>query len=418
MMCVICMLGPAAGPALFTAGAEEPPGSPDLFIIIADIEPLYNQTCSTAVWSAVNITAAIFFFTGTGVIQGNVTFYANGTPLGSSPVVDYLVADIGRPGAWFLWDTGSLRPGNYTIRAELNASGDANLSMSFEERNFTLGAGPPALTVAFERDTFIAEPSRMTFPEERRTSVGCNYTVRASNLAGRLLIATINASLDNGWEPFVGVRYIYISSEGPYTGSVHVAIPPGARADRPGNLTLTADATEGNFDIYAVASARIALGGDWRMQLDSSVPYLEIAPGEPAVFTVGLTNIGNAEDSFSLEIENQNDLSEQHASAVLSCRTLKNVGPGETKTFRVTFQGPRDWTLWKSEPTVVLVRATSLGAQAANRTVTFIFSVYAYEKGTFPAWYIAYPAAAGAMALLFAPWIALALWIRKRKRAG
>jgi hypothetical protein len=414
LICVLCLLGGTACPAFPPAGAEEPPGSPDLFIFIADIEPLYNQTCSTAVWSAVNITAAILFFTEPGVIQGNVTFYANGTPLGSSPVVDYLVADIGRPGAWFLWDTGSLRPGNYTIRAELNASGDANLTNIFDERNFTLGSGPPALSVEFDKDLFTATPSYLNYPTNLPTTVACGYGVRAANIYGRHIVVFLNATMNNGWSYQLSTHAFYISSEDAYPVNVYVEIPRGARADRPGVLTLTAWTLDGGLNISAASTTRVVMGGSYTVMLDSDKSYIECAPGEEVEFSVRLTNGGNAYDSFSLEIINGEFLDGSHETASLSCRTVENLGPGETESFKVRFRGSRDWTLYKSEPSVIIIKASSLGARTANQTIALTYPVYVYEKGSYPAWYnfgtaglaIIIPAVAGVAAL----------WRRRRKR--
>lgn len=417
LVCILCLAGGIGCSGLQPAAAEEPPEAPDLFIIIEAIEPQYNRTCSTAVWSAVNITATILSSTGANTSQCNVTFYINGTPLGTVPVVDDLPGESVRSGAWFSWETGSLRPGNYTIRAELNASGNANLTNIFDERNFTLGAGPPALSVEFDMDLFTAAPSDLNYPTDTRSVVSCGFGVRAANLYGRHIVVFLNTTVDNGWSCQPSTNVIHITSEDACPKNVYVEIPRGARADRPGVLTLTAWTPDGGLNISAASTTRVVMGGSFQVMLDSDKSYIECAPGEAVEFSVRLTNGGNINDSFSLEISNAKDLEDSHDAASFSCRTVENLGPGETAGFKVRFRGAGDWTLWKSEPSVIIIKASSLGARVTNQTKSLWYPVYVYEKGSYPAWYIAYPVAAGAMALLFAPVVALALRIRKRKRA-
>jgi hypothetical protein len=104
-----------------------------------------------------------------------------------------------------------------------------------------------------------------------------------------------------------------------------------------------------------------------------------------ASFTLVVINPGNALDSYDLEIENLKQLKEQGWSVELDKTSLSGMGPNVEADVTVTATQLQDWNweLYKSEATVIIIMATSLGARANNtEMIQTIYPLVVYQKGT------------------------------------
>jgi len=194
-------------------------------------------------------------------------------------------------------------------------------------------------------------------------------------------VVTMTSSTDIGWVSQVSPTTAVFTSTTPQSFTCTVVVPQGTANAQYGKLVINGRAVAGGLQSTAVTEGIIAVDPYFRLTLDSDVPYREITPGSQAFFTVKLTNAGNAVDSFELEISNLRDLTGKKWTVVLSANTIPKVQPGEYKPFRITAQSPRDWTVWKSEPSVFIIKATSQNAKDFQQVISLSFPVYAYEKG-------------------------------------
>jgi hypothetical protein len=205
--------------------------------------------------------------------------------------------------------------------------------------------------------------------------------VAIDKLPAERCVVTLTASTDIGWPAQVSPLLTVFTNTTPQPFTCSVIIPAGTANSQFGNLIINGRAVAGGLQSLAETKAIIAVDPYFRLTLDSDVPYREISPGTQAFFTIKLTNAGNAVDSFELEISNLKELTAKHWTVVLSANTISKVMPGEYKPFRITAQSPRDWTIWKSEPSVVIMKATSQNAKDFQQVIALSFPVYAYEKG-------------------------------------
>lgn len=194
-------------------------------------------------------------------------------------------------------------------------------------------------------------------------------------------VVTLTSSTDTGWVSQVSPSTAVFTTTTPQAFTCTVVVPQGTPNSLFGNLIINGRAVAGGLQSLAETKAIIAVDPYFRLTLDSDVPYREISPGTQAFFTIKLTNAGNAVDSFELEISNLKELTSKHWTVVLSANTIMKVMPGEYKPFRITAQSPRDWTIWKSEPSVIIMKATSQNAKDFQQVISLSFPVYAYEKG-------------------------------------
>jgi uncharacterized membrane protein len=119
----------------------------------------------------------------------------------------------------------------------------------------------------------------------------------------------------------------------------------------------------------------------YRVSIESDTPYREISPGSQAFFSFKVWNYGNAVDTFELEIVNLKDLVNDHWTVTLSTTQVPRIPVAEYRVVKITAQSPRDWTIWKSKPSIVTVRAISVNARDSQLVVNQQFPMYAYEKG-------------------------------------
>ena len=195
-------------------------------------------------------------------------------------------------------------------------------------------------------------------------------------------VVTLNSSTDIGWISLVSPSTAVFTSTTPQSFTCTVIVPPGTPNSEYGNLVINGRAVAGGMQSAATTKGIIAVDPYFRLNLSSATPYMEILPGRQAFLTVWLNNTGNAVDSFELEINNLKDLAAQHWIIVLVGGCIPKVSPGESKPFRIVAQSPREDALWKSEPMVIIIKATSQNAEDFQQVVSTTFQLTVYVRGT------------------------------------
>jgi hypothetical protein len=218
----------------------------------------------------------------------------------------------------------------------------------------------PVLTLKLDPSQQASQPT-----ESNIGSVTFTGTATIDKFPVERLVATLSPSCDQGWVSTMSPTTMVFTSTTPQTFTVSVVIPQDTPNNIQGKLTIDGKAV----DPY------------YRVIVETDAPYREIAPGSQVYFSFRILNMGNAVDSFSLEVANLRDLVAKKWTVTLSSATIAKVNPKEYKTVKVVAQSPRDWAIWKNEPTVINLKATSQNAEGSSLIVTQTFPVYAYERG-------------------------------------
>ena len=415
---VILLALVALVPASYPAASGEPAGLPDLAVkeIIFDVGGMETRGAPAGT-ELVNITVFVNNRELDNLTSVNVTVTVNGTFLGVAPATVPAWADQRLLTASIGWSTGSLPAGVYDVRAQANDSaGDLHPEDNAASVNFTLSTRPPSLRLSLDRTAVETAASEIS-----SSLVTLTGNITVSDLNGQFLDVRVKSATDAGWVTVASPSKMLFIEDKTVNFTLTVVIAAGSRASS-GLLTVSALARGIGFDLNATAAATVTIKPCFGMELSTRQPTIEIETGGSCTFAVTLKNNGNTYDSFNLELANSGGLEARDATVSLSCRTLVNVGPGETRTFKVYFRGPQDWTIWKQDPTLVLIRATSAGARSENGTVTRSLPVYAYETGAFPPWintlFIITMVLGAGMTLAIGILALLAFWKSRRMPAG
>jgi hypothetical protein len=100
-------------------------------------------------------------------------------------------------------------------------------------------------------------------------------------------------------------------------------------------------------------------------------------------FNVRITNMGNAIDSYTLEITNLNALKDIGWKVELDKTTVSKLHPSGEAEVTVTASPPQAWSwdIWIDRPVAITVKATSLNAHEGGLVLTQDHPVYIHQKG-------------------------------------
>jgi hypothetical protein len=381
LVCILCLAASIACPAFQPAAAEEPAGLPDLQVegIIFTVGGVQTRGAPVGT-ERVGISVHVNDKGRDNLTSVNITVTVNGTVLGVKPP-DIAWGDrLKNMVAFIEWPIGALPVGLYEIGALVNDSaGDLDPADNAASANFTIAPRPPSLGIRLDQTTVEANVSGIS-----SGSVILTGNLTATDLFGQTLDVKVRAE-DTGWITAASPSDIRFVQDSTVRFSMSVIIPAGALAfSEP--VTVKAATRSLGRDLNASASVTVAVRPFYSFELTTRQPIIELETGGACTFTFLLRNDGNTNDSFTLEIANSGDLESKDAFVTLSCQTLGNVGPGETRNFKVTFRGPQDWTIWKADSSLVLVKASSVGARSEYLIVARSCPVYAKETGMFPPW--------------------------------
>lgn len=413
LVCILCLIGGTACPALLPAVTGAPASLPDLYILQDGIQLTVadTETPSAPVGTAVvNVTVHIGNKGPGNLTSANVTLTINGTPYGVSPVLVGYGGVQGAMAAVFSWNTGELPTGTYPVLAVVNDSaGDANPLDNSMETNFTIAPHAPGFNLAL--DSAVVEAA---ITESAPGEVNLTGNITVADLYGQTLRIVLTSSTDIGWVTSV-TSTVNASVDGRYPITASVRVPQGTSASQLGKLTVFASARALGEELGGSVEALVTVRPYFRLTMYTSQPAIEITPGSSCTFTIRLTNAGNANDSYSLEVRNLNELVADREMATLSRLTLDRVRASDFASFDVVFRSAEDWTLSKDETTTIVIRATSEGATQYKQTVALNFPIYVHEKGSYPAGYNLTTISATTVTLAVVLVVGLVVWRQKKK---
>jgi hypothetical protein len=268
---------------------------------------------------------------------------------------------------------------------------------------------PPVLTLRLDTTEGTASVD-INSPGE----VDFNGTLVVQKQPTQTIEVDLSSTTDIGWASQVNPGNLVFSGTTTAAAfTVKVAVPEASRADQPGILTIKAGSTGTGYDVVSEVNATVRVAPYYRFLLDADRPYLELPPGQPASFTFKLSNMGNAPDSFQLEVGNKGNLAAKGWTATLDKNEATGLIPGDTAEMHLTLNTPHEWTIWKSEAQVIIVDATSLHAKAAGLTVSMAFPLVLYQKGPDPATLNSLMA----LIILISAAVTVAVWRWRRRRA-
>jgi hypothetical protein len=404
LICVICLFIGTALPALPSAASE--PALPDLYPDLHVYVVNQTATCATA---GTPVAMVIYVYNaGPGnITSANITISVDGSVIAVLPAISDFSAE-GYYGNIYTWNTTGVAPGNHTIGILVNdTAGDANPANNTVSQVFTIKRPLVGMTMSLDTAVAAADVTESAPGVARITGA-----VIVANLGGEAMNISLAPDVDIGWSASVTPGRFRAEHDGRYAISASVTVPQGTVASQIGNLRISAMGQTGNDTVYSTVMAVIQVHPYYRLMLESKKTYIEIPPGGEAVFDISLTNAGNAIDSYNVEVVNLNELVAKKWLVALSSKTLPGIRPGDYKRFTLTAKAPDEWTLSKSEPTKIVLRAVSEG----NGTVSLSFPVYAYEKGSNPAWYNM--TVLGSAVVVMAVVAAAGIWARGRKKRG
>lgn len=413
-MVVMGLLLLAAGapwPSMPAALGETPPPLPDLYIGPGDIVFfVYGHQAKTAVNGTRVVIDVTVHNAGPGASgHAGVSVYDNENLIAATPVNETI--DGSGPYNFsqveLLWDTASAPTGVHAIRAEAaDPSGDANLSNNGASVDFRIGTAP-SLSIS------LSPPVReATVSESTMGQAEFNGTVTVNRQADQNVTVQLTATVDNRWQVSIypSTRFVFTNSSSQnFTVTVRV---PEATPAAAGILSIEAQSTGEGYDLRAGANATVTVRPYVRVMMESNRPYIELAPGGTARFTIKVWNSGNAIGSFNISITNIQDLRSDGWNVTLSAANVTGLAPGEPAYVNVTARAPRDWVLWTSEPTVIVLVATSQD----NARIQQTFPCYTYVKG-FNMQYLAVLCLSVLVIVLVIVVAVLAVWRRRRNRA-
>jgi len=234
----------------------------------------------------------------------------------------------------------------------------------------------PAMTLSLSpniQDVIVTESLKGTLSFDGK--------VKVDKLPVERIVVTLTPSVDQGWPCSCSPSTIVITDTADHTFGVSVVVPENWLSANSGTLKIDASGRGGGFVVTANSQAIINVKPFYRVMIESDTPYREISPGSQAFFSFKVWNYGNAVDTFELEIVNLKDLVNDHWTVTLSTTQVPRIPVAEYRVVKITAQSPRDWTIWKSKPSIVTVRAISVNARDASLVVNQAFPMYAYEKG-------------------------------------
>jgi hypothetical protein len=231
----------------------------------------------------------------------------------------------------------------------------------------------------------IDEPTTVqaTVTDQQKATVVFQGAVQVDKLPVERVTVVLAMAIDTGWAASITPSTIVITDTQAHPFSVCVVVPEATHADVVGHVKATASASGTSYSVTDEAGANVTVAPYYLVKLNSSAPYEEVLPGQMASFEVSVQNPGNAVDSYELEIENAKDLKNRGWSVELDKTTVSGLGPNGEAEVTVTAKPSQDWSwdLWISQPTSIVLKATSSGARNNNSVVTQSFPVIAFQKG-------------------------------------
>lgn len=114
-------------------------------------------------------------------------------------------------------------------------------------------------------------------------------------------------------------------------------------------------------------------------------PLKTVSPGAIVEFKLQVENRGNYEDSYIIELMNEDQLANMGWSVELQQSTLEGVPSWGYKNVTIKVYPPQRFTIWKNQVTPIMVRVISQSAFGSKYEgfATKEYSLFVYERGVY-----------------------------------
>jgi len=234
--------------------------------------------------------------------------------------------------------------------------------------------GPDRLSLELDYSTAEAVVS----PSEKGTAVFTgNVTVDA--IRGERIVVGLTSWVSAGWQSSCIPSSLVINDNDPHPFVVNVTVPENERAAVIGNLTIEGQSRGGGIVTTANVTATITVKPYYRVMIDKEGSALrEVPPGGKAEFTLKVWNVGNAIDSYSLELTNNKELRDKGWDISINVTLTPKLDVGRFQLFMLTAKAPSDLAPYKNEPTGIDIKASST---ETGGTVSQSIQVRVVQKG-------------------------------------
>jgi hypothetical protein len=222
--------------------------------------------------------------------------------------------------------------------------------------------------------------AKVTQSQLGSVTFGGNATVDKIQGIERVTV-TIQAVVNTGWPVVVSPQTMVFVNPRTQQFQVNVIVPPATSSLLTGNVIVSGQAkAPGLAPVVAAASGVVTVSQYFKLRIEAEQPLRQVKPGELTYNVVNVYNDGNGQDTFELEIENNEDLVKKQFTVLLGSTDI-TVQQDEYQPVRVTVQTPQQWTLYKKEMNTFILKVTSSEARAKNLLYTKTYPLYIYMKG-------------------------------------
>ncbi len=222
--------------------------------------------------------------------------------------------------------------------------------------------------------------AKVTQSQLGAVTFGGNATVEKMQGIERVTV-TLTAVVNTGWPVVLSQQTIPFINPGTSRFQVTVIVPPATSSLLTGNVIVTGQAKAPALaPVVAAASAVVTVSQYFKLRIEAESPLRQVKPGELTYNVVNVYNDGNGQDTFELEIENNENLVKKQFTVLLGSTDI-TVQQDEYQPVRITVQTPQDWTVWKKEMNTMTLKVTSSEARAKNVLYSKTYPLYIYMKG-------------------------------------
>ena len=124
------------------------------------------------------------------------------------------------------------------------------------------------------------------------------------------------------------------------------------------------------------AQCQVIIKPYYMINIYSENPYIEISPGDGAVFSLKLFNMGNDQDTYRFKIDNEGDL--VGVGWTLPSIPKLTIDEKMPKTLSWSVQSPQKWTIWENKVWMIKLKVIS---ENSRGKVKEDYSLFVRTKG-------------------------------------
>jgi len=272
--------------------------------------------------------------------------------------------------------------------------------------------GPSILTINLSS---TSENAAITDSVKGEAQFLGNVTVQM--VKGQRISVSLTSTVDlAGWAASVNPDNMMFTSNEPQPFIVKVSVQEGQPAWTVGTVSISGEAKGSGLTATDEATATVTVLPYYRINMECKNNRQQIAPGGLAEFNFKVWNMGNAADSFDLELVDRKGLESRGWDVSITPALLTDFPMGEYREVKVAARAPIswDWSPYKFENTVIELRGASKGAGEAGRPSVQSYPMRIDQKG------LSLPGVAVVIILavvVLASVVAIVMRIRRKRRA-